>query len=90
MNEVAGGFAAAGLIDFGDLVHSITVAELSVAAAYALLDQPDPVDAVRLVALSFHDEFPLTEPERSVLFSLILARLGISVASLSRRFDLQR
>src|SRR5262245_59200000 len=32
-----------GLIDFGDMVHSFTVADLSVAIAYAILNKPDPL-----------------------------------------------
>ena len=36
------GQSVAGLIDFGDMVHGYTVGDLSVAAAYAMLDKPDP------------------------------------------------
>src|SRR5204863_512689 len=36
------GESISGLLDLGDAVHSITVNELAVAAAYAALDAPDP------------------------------------------------
>ena len=34
-----------GIIDFGDMVHGWTVADLAVAAAYIVLAQPDPLHA---------------------------------------------
>ena len=35
----------AGFIDFGDMVHGLTVADLAIAIAYAVLDKPDPMAA---------------------------------------------
>ncbi len=70
----------AGLIDFGDATWSYTVADPAIAAAYALLDKPDPVGAMAEVAAGFHAEHPLTEDELEAFFSLVTLRLCLSVA----------
>jgi 4-aminobutyrate aminotransferase-like enzyme/Ser/Thr protein kinase RdoA (MazF antagonist) len=70
-----------GLIDFGDLVHSNLVADLAIAAAYALLDKPDPVEAVAHVAAGFHSVLPLEEEEIEVLDTLVRTRLAVSVVN---------
>ena len=77
-----------GLIDFGDVVHSYTVADPAIAAAYAMLDKPDPVAAAAHVAAGYHAAHPLTEAEITALFPLITMRLCVSVAmSAFRRAD---
>jgi len=69
-----------GLIDWGDIVESATVGEVAIAAAYALLDKPDPLAAAAQVIAGFHAVFPLTDWEMRLLFPLICARLAVSVA----------
>ncbi len=69
-----------GLIDFGDVVHSITVAELAISAAYAMLDKPDPLATAAHVAAGYHAAYPLEETELEVLFPLVTMRLCLSVA----------
>ncbi|MEP0548962.1 MAG: aminotransferase class III-fold pyridoxal phosphate-dependent enzyme [Rhodothermales bacterium] len=69
-----------GLIDFGDVVHSYTVADPAIAAAYAMLDKPDPVAAAAHVAAGYHAAHPLTEAEIEALFPLVTMRLCVSVA----------
>ena len=70
-----------GVIDFGDLLRSCTVSEVAVAAAYAMLDKRDPIGAARHIVAGYHETFPLTESELDVLYSLIRARLCISVVN---------
>ncbi|RME58536.1 MAG: hypothetical protein D6790_11825, partial [Caldilineae bacterium] len=72
--------AVTGLIDFGDMVHSYTVADLAVAAAYALLDKPDPLAAACQVVKGYHPVRPLTDEELAALFGFIRLRLCMSVA----------
>ncbi len=67
-----------GVIDFGDLVHSVVVAEIAVAAAYHPLRSADPVEALVDIAAGFHAEYPLTEADIEVLWDLLLARLALS------------
>ena len=68
-----------GLIDFGDLVHSYTVADLAVAVAYAILEKPDPLAAAAPVVSGYHSEHPLSEDEIAALFGLVTLRLCMSV-----------
>ena len=68
-----------GLIDFGDLVHTWTVADLAIAIAYAILDKPDPLTAAAHVVRGYHAEYPLTETELAALFGLVRMRLCVSV-----------
>jgi hypothetical protein len=76
----------AGLIDFGDAIHSVLIAEVAVAAAYSMLDLDDPIGGAARIAAGFHAEYPLREEELDLLFDLIVARLVISVSlSAARR-----
>jgi 4-aminobutyrate aminotransferase-like enzyme/Ser/Thr protein kinase RdoA (MazF antagonist) len=68
-----------GLLDFGDMVHSVVVAEPAVAAAYALLGTSDPLAAVAAVASGYHAAHPLAEGEIAVLWDLVCMRLAMSV-----------
>jgi len=70
-----------GVIDFGDMVHTQTVCELAVGAAYAMLHKPDPRAALASVAAGYRQALPLTDPELEVLLPLICARLCITVTN---------
>ncbi|HEY7545403.1 MAG TPA: phosphotransferase, partial [Blastocatellia bacterium] len=70
----------AGVIDFGDMVHSYTIADLAIAIAYALLDKPDPLSASAHVVKGYYAEFALREDEIAALWRLVLMRLAMSVA----------
>ena len=77
-----------GLLDFGDMVHSLLVADIAVAASYHALDAPDAVEALVDIARGFHVEFALREDELEVLWDLALARLaqsGVNAAVQSRQ-----
>jgi 4-aminobutyrate aminotransferase-like enzyme/Ser/Thr protein kinase RdoA (MazF antagonist) len=69
----------AGILDFGDMVHSVLAAEPAVAAAYALLEKDDPLAAIASVVRGYHHAFPLEEEEIAALFDLICMRLCMSV-----------
>ncbi len=75
----------AGVIDFGDALHTVLIAEVAVACAYAMLDQDDPIGAAARIAAGFHAEYPLREEEVDLLFDLIAARLVISVTLSAQR-----
>jgi 4-aminobutyrate aminotransferase-like enzyme/Ser/Thr protein kinase RdoA (MazF antagonist) len=70
-----------GVIDFGDMLHTATVTELAVGAAYAMLGKADPVAAAAHIVGGYHAEFPLTEDELRFLFPLIETRLAVSVTN---------
>jgi 4-aminobutyrate aminotransferase-like enzyme/Ser/Thr protein kinase RdoA (MazF antagonist) len=80
------GTRVTGLIDFGDAIHSATVGELAVASAYAVLDQPAPIDVAGRIAAAYHRIYLLQSEELDLLFDLIAMRLVTSVTlSASRR-----
>src|SRR5256884_532624 len=75
----------AGMIDFGDMHHGLTVSEPAIAAAYAILGKEDPLKAAAAIVAGYHRAFPLDEMELSVLFALIGARLAVSVTNSAHR-----
>lgn len=75
----------AGLIDFGDMVFSVSAAEPAVACAYAMLGKDDPLAAAAAVVSGCHAVRPLNDLEREVLFPLIVLRLLMSVAICARQ-----
>lgn len=70
-----------GLIDFGDMVHTQTVCEVAVGAAYAMLHKPDPHRALTSVVDGYQKVLPLTDRELQVLLPLVCARLCITVTN---------
>jgi 4-aminobutyrate aminotransferase-like enzyme/Ser/Thr protein kinase RdoA (MazF antagonist) len=74
-----------GLVDFGDMHHGLTVSELAVAAAYAILGKDDPLPAAADVAAGYHRAFPVQADELSVLYALIGMRLAVSVTNSAQR-----
>ena len=68
-----------GLIDFGDLLHSWTIADLANACAYAMLGKAEPLAAAAEVVAGYHAEFEIPEAEIEAIFPLICARLALSV-----------
>lgn len=72
--------AVAGLVDFGDMSESYTVAEPAIACAYAMMGKRDPVGAAAELVGGYHQEYPLDEVELQALFPLICLRLCVSVA----------
>jgi 4-aminobutyrate aminotransferase-like enzyme len=74
----------AGLIDFGDSRHTITVAELAITAAYLMLDQDYPLTTAAVVTTGYSSIRPLTTTEQSLLFDLIKTRLCASILMSAR------
>ncbi len=71
--------AIMGVIDFGDVVESVRIAELAIACAYAMLDQNDPISVASDVIAGYRSVTEPTAAEGDVLLDLILARLATSV-----------
>ena len=69
----------AGLLDFGDMVHTAAVCDLAIALAYTMLGERDPLSAASRVIRAYHRCHPLTEAEQRALWPLILSRLAMSV-----------
>ncbi len=80
-NILVNGNDIAGLIDFGDMVHSQLINNLAVACTYAMLHNADPLHAASLVVKGYHEKYALTQQEVDILYWLIAGRLCISVTS---------
>ena len=76
-----------GFVDFGDMVHSYTVSDLAIAAAYIAIGSGDPLTDAAHVVRGCHASAPLAEIELSALFGLIAMRLCASacIAAHQRR-----
>ena len=70
-----------GLLDFGDLHYTATIAELAIACAYAVFGEKDPLAAAAHVTRGYHRTHPLEPREVELLFPLILTRLAVSVTN---------
>jgi Ser/Thr protein kinase RdoA (MazF antagonist) len=70
----------AGIIDFGDMVHSHTVNDLAIATAYVVLRSDDVISTVSTVAEGYMRKYPLNEYEIISLWPLVLMRLCMSVS----------
>jgi 4-aminobutyrate aminotransferase-like enzyme/Ser/Thr protein kinase RdoA (MazF antagonist) len=70
----------AAIIDYGDMVHSFTCADLAVAIAYLMLDTPEPLSVAASVARGYQSRQPLDDAEIAALFDLARLRLCMSVA----------
>src|SRR5215472_7281591 len=75
----------AGVVDFGDMHHGLTVSEAAIAAAYAVLGKTDALKTAAEVVAGYHRAFPLQEEELAVLFPLLAARLAVSVTNSAHR-----
>ncbi|HEY0476405.1 MAG TPA: aminotransferase class III-fold pyridoxal phosphate-dependent enzyme [Kofleriaceae bacterium] len=67
-----------GIVDFGDMVHGITVGDLAIAIAYAMLDASDPLSVMWQMVHGYHAVRALTEPEMHAVFGLAALRLCMS------------
>lgn len=76
------------VIDFGDMHHGVTVSEVAIAAAYAILGEKEPLEAAAHVVAGYHQAFRLTEGEIAALFPLIGMRLAVSVTNSAHRKSL--
>ena len=74
-----------GLIDFGDMAWQPLVCDVAIALAYLVLHQPDPLGACGAFLGGYSARRPLSEAEIRVLFTLLQARLVVSVAISSER-----
>lgn len=79
------GARLAGLIDFGDVARSWRAAEVAVAAAYAMLDRDDPVEAACAVARGYAAVTPPGEEECRAVLPLAALRLCLSVSVQARQ-----
>jgi 4-aminobutyrate aminotransferase-like enzyme/Ser/Thr protein kinase RdoA (MazF antagonist) len=68
----------AGLVDFGDMAYSYTVADVAIAIAYAVLDKPDPLRVAAEIVRGYGSEHALLDEELAQLWDLVRLRMCLS------------
>ena len=68
-----------GVIDFGDLVHTVTAADVAIIAESFAPDHPDPGAVVAAVTAGYHARVPLGADEVDAIPELVLARTALNV-----------
>lgn len=74
-----------GVIDFGDALFSLTIADLAIACAYGMMGTPSPLLAAAEIVRGFHAEQPIEPAELDVLPDLVRARLCTSLTIAAAR-----
>ena len=70
-----------GVIDFGDAVRTVRIAELGIAVAYAMLGRTDPLAVADEVVAGYLEVSELLPEERDMLLEIVVARLVMSVTT---------
>lgn len=83
--DASGHLVISGVLDVNDALLTARVAEVAIAAAYAMLRQDDPLSAAASVVAGFDSVAPLSSDEISVLFPLAIARLCVNATTWTRR-----
>ncbi|MBT3189042.1 MAG: aminotransferase class III-fold pyridoxal phosphate-dependent enzyme [Anaerolineae bacterium] len=73
------------IFDFGDLRYAPRIFEVAICAAYALLGEENPLEAVAHLVAGYHSLIPLTATEISLLYDLICARIAVSASISAER-----
>ena len=75
-----------GLIDLGDMCSSPRICNLAICAAYVVLGQEEPEQALEQLVAAYHSVNPLRAEEIELLWPLLRMRLAVSVINSSLRF----
>ncbi|OKY26180.1 aminotransferase class III-fold pyridoxal phosphate-dependent enzyme [Thalassotalea sp. PP2-459] len=78
-----------GLIDFGDMVFSQTINELAITAAYAMMEQADPLATLASTVSGFYELYTISDDEFDALPYLIALRLCTSVCNAAKAINEQ-
>ena len=73
--------AISGIIDLGDMCAAPVVCDLAIAAAYVILDHPDPESALENLVKGFHSAYSLSPKEIDMIWPLLRLRLAVSVVN---------
>lgn len=85
MTDTAGRQRISGILDFNDALRTHRVADLAIAAAYAMLRQSAPIDAAAAVVSGYHSHSALNDAELEVVLPLAAARLCLNATLWTRR-----
>jgi len=66
-----------GIVDFGDMTHTLLINDLAATIAPMLLEHTDPVGVAAEILAGYHELVPIEEAELRILYDLIAARLAM-------------
>ncbi|MEO6570445.1 MAG: phosphotransferase [Ilumatobacteraceae bacterium] len=75
----------AGLIDFGDLVHTVRAADVAIIAESFAPAHEDPAGVVAAIAAGYHDHSPLSDAELDAVPELVLGRIALGMLLVDHR-----
>jgi 4-aminobutyrate aminotransferase-like enzyme/Ser/Thr protein kinase RdoA (MazF antagonist) len=64
-----------GIMDFGDMTHTLLINDLATTIAPMLLEHADPIGVAAEILTAYHELIPVEEMELRILYDLIAARL---------------
>ena len=70
-----------GIIDFGDICLAPRVCDLAIAAAYIVLDNPEPEKMLAALVAGYNSVYPLKTEEVDLIWRLLMMRLAVSVVN---------
>lgn len=76
-----------GLLDFNDALRTYRVADVAIAAGYAMLRQAAPVDAAAAVVSGYYSHSALSDDELEAVFPLAATRLCLNATLWTLRTD---
>lgn len=85
VTDVEGHQRISGILDFNDALRTYRVADVAIAAGYAMLRQPAPVDAAAAVVGGYYSRCALSDDELAAVFPLAATRLCLNATLWTRR-----
>ena len=70
-----------GIVDFGDICQAPRICDLAIAAAYIVLDHPDPEKMLAALVSGYNSIYPLSTQEVDIIWRLLRMRLAVSVVN---------
>jgi 4-aminobutyrate aminotransferase-like enzyme/Ser/Thr protein kinase RdoA (MazF antagonist) len=68
-----------GIVDFGDICQAPRICDLAIAAAYIVLDHPNPENMLAALVSGYNSIYPLSTQEVDIIWRLLRMRLAVSV-----------
>eukprot|EP00118_Oscarella_pearsei_P027188 m.1060 g.1060 ORF g.1060 m.1060 type:complete len:364 (+) comp5618_c0_seq1:2-1093(+) len=89
MEKQEDGYRVSGLLDYGDLVYSHRVCDIATAMAYACIGKKDFFTLPGSILAGYQSSFPLSDPEFSLLYYLMIGRMAQSCVLGAYSYSLQ-
>jgi 4-aminobutyrate aminotransferase-like enzyme/Ser/Thr protein kinase RdoA (MazF antagonist) len=80
LNTIVDGNRVAGVIDFGDLIHTPLVCDLAVPIVELTRGHPDPIATAAEITAGYHAVTALEDDELRLIFDLVSTRCAMEIA----------